>query len=394
MGAQEPFASLSQNRETGLRGLVRRMVRRAYSPEYTPPSFTQWFTTTNDQVEAISESDLSGAVAKTDPDLLLVVPTIIQRCDASEHAAQLQDLLHQAAASEGHVAIVWGLQGAEPAPLRQRIKEVTRQVKVPRGVTLICVMMSKGRKADTLNASFRVFAQSTYRAAGWIDDDVLLSEDCIPRLYARMVERQFHGAVGPEKIAVKGDNTASRLLHRVKNITTPATNYPHGCCIIVERAIVQDGIPHRYTSDDGFVCFEVMERNLDNVPDSLEVFSGPWCKYVVGAPKGTNRARIKRLLIDHWVFMCDYPVPVAQYYWANMLFAGFWPAGRMDLSNGIRFAAAKWALKLLYFGFICSVGVELFLRGVFNRPLGRVSWGGTKGKAYSPEAISAQKQQT
>jgi hypothetical protein len=86
---------------------------------------------------------------------------------------------------------------------------------------------------------------------------------------------------------------------------------------------------------------------------------------------------LRRLLINHHVFIADYPRAVGQYYLSNMLFRGFWPIGRFDTSQGIRFGLLKWTLKLIYFGWFAYVGTELMVRGLLSRPLHEIPWGGS-----------------
>jgi len=355
-------------------GFFRRMIRQGYAPELNYPSFCQHYKFKNSRAESIDLSVLANEVAIEDVDAIWVLATMVQRGTVSEQSVFINEVVDQLSQIDGKFAVVWGLQGATYDEVDDRMSAIGGLLNASTNTKLFGIGLEATRKAETLNSAFSLFARSNYRAAGWIDDDVVISSDCLSAMYVRIKEKGFVGSVGPTKVGEMGDNAGSKLLFKVKAITTPATNYPHGCCILVDRKIVENGIPRRYSSDDGFVCFSILAQGLDKAAERMEILDGPTCKYIVGAPKGRNLNRIKRLLINHWVFMSDFEKDVANYYWRKMLLTGFWPFAPMDLSKGLGFAAKKWGLKLIYYFFLLRVGAELFFRGLFKRPMRKLIW--------------------
>ncbi|CAM5661102.1 hypothetical protein SALBM311S_09895 [Streptomyces alboniger] len=83
-----------------------------------------------------------------------------------------------------------------------------------------------------------------------VDDDVTLDPGCLSRLVRDFRAAGYRGAVGATKVPHTKEFTTSRLLARAKAIAAPATNYPHGCCILVGTDVLSGGLPGRYVSDD------------------------------------------------------------------------------------------------------------------------------------------------
>ena len=374
-------------------GFIRRMIQQGYEPEFARPSFCQYYRFLDSLVEKVDRSVLAKELAAKDVDAIWVLASMVERLTASEQSDLINEVLSQLSRTDGSFAIIIGIQGESIDEVAIRMQSISGFLNANANIRVIGIGLETTRKTETLNAAFSIFAGSNYKSAGWIDDDVEISNGCLSTMYERLKERSFVGSVGPTKVGKMRDNHGAQLLFRVKAITTPATNYPHGCCILVDRKVVEHGIPRRYSSDDGFVCFSILAQGLDQAAYRMEVLEGPTCKYVVGAPKGSNLRRIRRLLINHWVFMSDFDQDTANYYWRNMLLAGFWPVAPLELSNGISFAAKKWGLKLIYFLFLLRVGTELFIRGLFNRPLRGIAWGGTD-RAYLPREIPSGNKDT
>ncbi|MFE7119383.1 hypothetical protein ACFU99_28615, partial [Streptomyces sp. NPDC057654] len=240
-------------------------------------------------------------------------------------------------------------------------------------------------KIRTLNAAFPLAVRLGAAGVGWVDDDVVMDPDCLERMADAFLAGGCRGAVGPHKIAHAGTHRVSRLLHRAKAVAAPATNYPHGCCVLVATDVVADGIPDRYDSDDGYLCFALLDPAHPDPLHDLRLLPEARLHYTVSdGPAGPTRRRVRRLLLCHHIHLADAPYPAARYYVHHMLFPGMWPLTGWDGSRGFRHGAANAAVKWLYFGWFLRTGAELYVRGLLDRPLRAVAWSGHTTLAAPP----------
>ncbi|MFD0385569.1 hypothetical protein ACFQ2B_34475 [Streptomyces stramineus] len=229
-------------------------------------------------------------------------------------------------------------------------------------------------KPRTLNAAIGVAELLGCAGVGWVDDDVTLEAGCLARLARDFLAAGCRGAVGATKVPHTKEFATSRLLARAKAIAAPATDYPHGCCILVATDVVSGGMPGRYVSDDGYVCFRLLDPALPDPLARLRLVPDARCHYYVAGPAGETRRRIRRLLLNHLVDLADWPLPVARHYFRHILFAGLWPLTGFDGTGGRRRGVQKALIKWLYFAWFAGVGAELYLRGLTGRPLRAVEW--------------------
>ncbi len=313
----------------------------------------------------------------------VLCPTFVGRAPVAQQietmsalAAQLRTCL--ADRPDVRIAFFVGMQwspGEESAAF-DRLARMADLVRDDPRIVFVGVALRGRGKIRTLNATVQAAVKSNAVGLAWIDDDVYLEEGCLARLIDRFIEKGCRGAVGATKIPVAGKTRAARTLYVLKGITTPACNYPHACCILVDTRVIARGIPERYASDDGYVCFELLDPARPDPLELLELVAAARCWHVVGGPAGQTRRRIRRMLTNHHVFLADYPRPVARYYIRHMLFYGLWPLAPFDAGRGVAFGLAKWGLKALYFCWFARVGAELLVRGAVNRPIREIAWGG------------------
>ncbi len=232
-------------------------------------------------------------------------------------------------------------------------------------------------KIHSINEMTVAAQQNGYEAVVLLDDDILLDPDCLRNLIEAYLSNSARPlAVGAKKTGLALEGLSSRLLHKVKSFTKPAENYPHACCMIVSLSIIAPRIPPIYSSDDGYICFELLEpRSLEPL-QRLIVHSEATCRHFVGGPARHSLARIRRMLIHHHLFLSHYGIDKARYYAREMLFYGFWPFSGMNFREGVGFALAKWGLKFAYALWFAQIWLELIVRGIVKAPIGEVFWGG------------------
>jgi hypothetical protein len=288
--------------------------------------------------------------------------------------------------SETKVCGVIALQCAveEQQEAERRLKLSLRSIPAPLRGRVLALRILAARKTISLNIAITIADKLHASAIVWLDDDIVLSPDALLTLWRFFRVKCPQGAVGPRKLGRPMQNLSSRLVHRMKTVTQPAMNYPHGCCLMVSTEAIKGGIPWRYVSDDGYVCFLLIRPKDPNPMRLLQICDQATCWHDVGAPSfGANWGRIRRMQLNHLILMADFPSVVGQYYFRNILFHGLWPLAEPDRRQGSGYL--RWMLKLLHFGIFSLVGLELILRGLVRRPLREVSWGGvTSWRASVP----------
>ncbi|WP_229910425.1 hypothetical protein [Streptomyces fumanus] len=317
------------------------------------------------------------------PGIAMVVPTYVTRTGLARQREWFGALLDQAAtAARDHprvplvlfVGMQWSSAGEETESLRRlRVLLEDARARLP-GLRVCGLSLPGPGKPRTLNGAIAVAELLGCAGVGWADDDVVLAEGCLSALVRDFLAAGCRGAVGATKIAHTHTYATSRLLSRAKAIAAPATGYPHGCCLLVATDVVSGGLPGRYLSDDGYVCYRLLDPALPDPLAQLRLVPDARCHYYVAGPAGETRRRIRRLLLNHLVDVADWPLPVVRYYIGHVLFGGMWPLTGFDSSRGVRHGVQKALIKWLYFAWFAGVGGELYARGLLGRPLRGIEW--------------------
>ncbi|MER6910211.1 hypothetical protein ABT354_00855 [Streptomyces sp. NPDC000594] len=332
---------------------------------------------------AARAADGGPGAGRTGPALVLVAPTAVGRATAAAQQSRLDALLDRVGeVTAGHpgvpVVLVLGMQWTSPEEEREsleRLRSLLARASARLPEVGCCGLWLPGPgKPRTLNAAIAVAEALGAAGVGWVDDDVTLDPGALARLVTAFRAAGCRGAVGATKVPHTKEYATSRALARAKEISATATSYPHGCCILVGTDVVAGGMPGRYLSDDGYVCFRLLAPELPDPLARLRLVPDAICHYYVAGPAGETRRRIRRLLLNHLVDLADWPLPVARHYFRHVLFAGVWPLTGWDGSRGRRHGLKKAAIGWLYFGWFAKVAAELCLRGVARRPLRRIEW--------------------
>lgn len=366
---------------------ARRWIARGYRPNH------RWTVPVEHVVAGpggrVERAPLDGVLTRLPAGVRFAAlcPTFVDRAGAEEQRATIVaflDRVEEAAhAFPGapfvvFVGMQWRSEDERHESLR-RLAVLAGDASARDGLAFVGLSLPGPGKIRTLNAAIRVAEALNVAGLAWVDDDVRLEPRCLERMFARFDAKGGRGAVGATKIASARPYLTSRVLARAKAISAPATNYPHACCILAALSVLRGGIPDRYASDDGFVCFSLLDPTLPDPLVWLELVPDARCHYYVAGPAGETVRRIRRLLLNHHVYLADYPLPVARCYFRHILFYGMWPLAPFDRANGIIRGVQKAAIKWAYFALFAAVGMELYLRGLAHRPLRGVTWGGYTG---------------
>jgi hypothetical protein len=361
---------------------LQNLVSAGYAFESASPSAgVAWLRLDGD---ALIEVDPAALVAQLAPaaagGIAVVLPTFLGRAAAADHAASLRHLLgelRRARADHARVplTLLVGMQrdAADHPRALARLGEMIRVAlgdgPLPPGLQLAAFTLPMSHKVVTLNAAFALVEPLRLRGVGWADDDVRFSPGAWSQLIGRFVAKGGVGAVGVVKRARAGSPAAARLLTRIKRVTRPAVDYPSGCGILVEAARLRRGIPRRYFSDDGWVCFELLRPRAPDPFERLELVPGAECEHVIDGTASATWRRMRRLMVTHAVFMADYPAATSIFYFRHLLFAGLFPLSPFDRRDGVVCGLQRLALKAIYLGLFAGVVADLFARGLVHRPL-------------------------
>ncbi|WP_229891024.1 hypothetical protein [Streptomyces lavendofoliae] len=365
-------------------GHLRATVSRGYRPGTTWSTPVRYVLDGRPEPRGAREAaDALRPAPATGTAVALVAPTYVGRGTLAEQEERLDALLERVVeAADAHpdvgvllfVGMQWRDAAEEKEALRRLAALVRRAAARAPGVRACGLSLRGPGKPRTLNAAFAVARTLGCAGVGWLDDDVTLEPGCLAHLVRAFVTDGCRGAVGATKVPHTAAYATSRALARAKAVAAPATCYPHGCCVLVATDVVAGGMPDRYVSDDGYVCFRLLDPGLPDPLRYLRLVPEARCHYVVAGPAGETRRRIRRLLLNHLIDLADWPLPVARYYFRHVLFGGMWPLTGFDRARGVRHGAAVAAIKWLYFCWFCGVGAELYVRGLLRRPLREVRW--------------------
>jgi len=370
---------------------IAARVRKGYVPPPPRAVLPRWWLTEKGRFDVpitlreIDSAMLPEHFARFEAGVGFVLPTALRRSRGTLHqkVAELRDQIldvHREASQA--VLLVIGLQWLEgeeqeALTLLEQALAVAPLDERPMIAILGLTLRGPG-KANTLRTCIPLISRLGLRGLGWVDDDILLMPACLAHLVKGFLRRDGRPCVvGGTKIPRQREATASRWLFRLKQRMDPATNYPHGCCMLVDASLFDRGIPDRYCCDDGYFCYEMLRRAPDECEERLALIPEALCQYWVGADRGRLLPRLRRLLLNHVVFLADYPHEVGEKYLSDYLYPGFWPISRVATKDGVKISdPTRWSLQLFHLLCLSSIAFELVVRGIVGHPLREIHWAG------------------
>jgi len=363
---------------------VRARVALGYQPGAAAPAPVEFIPETPPQLERpASGADRADASPGTGVTAIgALTPTYVGRGSYEDQSTAIVQVLDQMADIHRafpalRLVYFLGMQWSnerEHADARSRLRLASELASGYQGVQFVGLCLPGAGKLRTLNRALEFAGKMQLQGLMWIDDDIRMDPHCLERLVARFVEKQGRGALGATKIPRTGTSATSSFVRRAKGVTGSATNFPHGCCMLVETAAFADGIPDRYASDDVYVCFRLLDPRAANPLERLELVPDARCSYTSGGPFVATMGKLRRILLNQHVYLADWPLETGRCYFQQILFAGLWPLARWDRARGLRLGVTKLLLQWLYFGFFLVAGAELIVRGFLRMPLRRIGW--------------------
>jgi hypothetical protein len=368
----------------GLWRAIAAPVRKGYLPQPKRELSPRWWLRDagGEQSPAMREVPFEALAAQLGAfagGIGFILPTALQRAreNLPDKLAELWEQSEQAHRDNAAPLLIvvglqwWDDEGEALALLERALMALPEARKTLAVVGL--TLLGPG-KVVTLRTCLPLVSALGLRGLGWVDDDVLLDRGCLARLVEGFLQRQAGPCVvGATKVPHQREEASSRWLFRFKQRMAPAMNYPHGCCMLVDAALFDRGIPDRYTCDDGYFCYEMLQRVPDEASFRMALIPEARCHYLVGAERGRLVSRLRRILLHHVIFLADYPPPVGSKYLGEYLYPGFWPLSRVPPRGAP--GARRWLLQSFHFALLSGTALELWVRGVIGRPLRAVRWG-------------------
>lgn len=307
--------------------------------------------------------------------ILGIFPTTTERF-GTQAAAALRRAIVQQLAEVPNTALLVGVQtlDADPhatsAALAEELTDISHD-NVPLGGF---VLAGPGKLHST---NIGIAEAERIGADGLLllDDDIVLLPGCLSALVEAFRAGSGKRALGARKLGRPHESLSGRTLFALKSLTQPATNYPHGCCMIVATEAVRGGLATHHHSDDGQILFRLLQPHADNPLATLMIVPDAECSHVVGGTLRATLVRLNRMLHHHAIAMADAPRESALWYFRNSLFYGLWPLAPFDASGGVPRGIAKLAVKAIYFTWFSVIVAKLVLRSAIGRPQSGVDWG-------------------
>lgn len=311
-----------------------------------------------------------------------ILPTYVGSNEPNKQVEQMIhifDRVNEVAENFDHVPIIlfiaFQFTEGHSEVAKKIMEQFFKQQKQCRSNLKLIGFINKGsRKKINLNIAISFVQNFNLSGIGWVDDDVYLEPKCLVYLVEKFIKMPSPCAVGAKKIAASYTGWHSRVLKKIKLLTQPAMNYPHGCCILVSPEVIIKGIPNRYCSEDGYICFELISPNEKDPFYRLCIVPESICHHYVGAKtlKETLQ-KIRRLLLNHIIFMADYPKEVSIYYFQFSLFYGLWPLSPWSTKLSLTKRLLAWPIKMIHFSWFVITGLEVIIRAMINRPVS-INW--------------------
>lgn len=229
-------------------------------------------------------------------------------------------------------------------------------------------------KIHSLNVAINFANEIESEGLLQVDDDVRFEDGSLANLIDAYYEKKIKAVCGARKKVISKKGMASRLLKYAKAQVKSPITYPHACCMIFNPKLFKGGIPTRYVSDDGYVCFKTIDPNSKNPVENLVIVENCICWFVSGGPTKEIIKRIRRIMLTHVILLVDFPIATSKFFLKNILFSGFWPISKIKRNGSFLGTLSRYVFQCAYFIWLIVIGVELMIRGGLGIPIREISW--------------------
>jgi hypothetical protein len=365
----------------------RKYISAAYQPLPIPSFEEKYFLKKKGNItRSIEPNEINNIPppSKKETRIGIILPTYVSRCnnrDFEYAVSHLSEQLKELHFHSSHIELIVFLgmqwQGLEEQEAFLRVNKGLNILSENVPFAIIGSTVPILNKNLTLNIFFKFVRPLEIAGMLWIDDDITMKPHCLNNLIMRFINNNSEGAYGAKKIPVKKNFNGSKFLSFVKKfIKTKSRQYPHGCCMVVSKKYISDGIPERFIGigEDGYFCFLLLDP-LHYAPlHNLKIAEDAECYYYVGGPFRELYPRLRRTILHTLILMADFPKKTSRYYFREIWFYGLWPFGAFEKHKHFFLAFLKYIFKFFYFIWVAVVWVKLVFRGLFKHPLTGIKW--------------------
>lgn len=231
-------------------------------------------------------------------------------------------------------------------------------------------------KTHSLNEAIYYAYRNDFDGILQIDDDVSFEDYSFTNIITEYYKREKSAVCGAKKKFVFEEGKASKLFKFSKKQVKSPIDYPHACCMLFNPKDFPKGIPLRYISDDGYVCFKKINTQLENPVKNLVIVEDCVCLTTSGGQTKEVTARIRRIMLSHILLLADFPASTSKYFLKNILFSGFWPISPLNFKRNILGFFIRYIFQFIYLIWLLTTAFELIARGLLKIPIKEIKWSG------------------
>jgi hypothetical protein len=153
------------------------------------------------------------------------------------------------------------------------LEDLWTKLPVAADVPFAGVSVSLPSKVLAINSTIPLLDRNGVSAVAWFDDDIEIQPGCLTALW-NAFDHHFDGIYGARKIAVNDVTEFSGWWAKWKNRRERVNLYPHGCAMLMSRAVFGQGIPTDYITDDHYYLFRYLSHSEVDPLCSLRVVRG------------------------------------------------------------------------------------------------------------------------
>ncbi len=351
-----------------LTGFWRSVARRAF-PE--PPRSAELLYRFEQKW-----SPVPPRVSKGDGPLLAVIVPTLAPAEGEGSAASclrglaetIDDLMRTAARPRVMVIVA-----AQDRPGHARRESVLAELEslwagLPQAMRIpwVGLSVSIASKVLAIDSTIPLLDANGAAAVAWFDDDIEILPDCLAALWGAF-DPAFGGIYGARKVAIRDATVFSGWWAESKNRRESVNLYPHGCAMLMSRAVFGEGIPVEYITDDHFYLFRYLAPEASDPLRDLRVVAKAEVRVPMVNSALVAVGRFARNYRNLQRVLADVPDATRRCFLRRLHLPGLRAPGSLREALSGRF----WLRFLFHAGkavYWYGLRAEILLRGLLYRP--------------------------
>jgi hypothetical protein len=347
-------------------------VRTGFSAASSPHSSLTWF----DRDPATAHL---GNVIQSEA--IFIVTTYLERCNLNNHVAAIEKVVKQTLdpmavdiLNKCHFIVAFQYRPDDLEAANFRCSEIMSRLPEYLRWKVSFALIDLHGKVNALNKCIQALSDLDFKGfLGWVDDDVVLGEDCLAKLKQHLENNPQVIVAGGQKLPVPNIQKAAHIFFKMKSAARETSRpIPHGCALLARFPSIREGIPSRYVGEDGYISMRFFDENRANALEQMAVVQGATCVHTVGGPAGEIFKRVRRTVDLNSILLADFSEQRSVRFAKEVIFHGLLsdPLPEQDQKVSAKNKAMKVLLYWMYF----NAGIRFKLRSIFNMPMNSVSW--------------------